>query len=480
MSRLAKTLGLAVAATMALTACGAGTNDKDPASAAKPVVLKMANTSSEMKIQPPVSHFADRVAALSKGSLVIEPVNDYADFASDAEQQVVRDVSNGKVDLGWVGTRGLDTMDVAAFEALTAPMLVDSYELEDAVVRSGIIEEMLPALDKVGVTGLGVLPDALRKPVAVDHPLLSVADWQGISFGTLRSNSQAAALKALGAQPAQLFGHERQQALDSGTLKGFEFGLTNYLDPEWLRAARYVTTNVNLWPQMDLLIADPDRLEELTSQQRGWLSQAAKDAAGDAAYAADLEKQALARACAGGARLANATPTDLDQLRKAFEPVYATLQADPQSKEFLSRIRALKQSTQAAPALSIPAGCTGKAPDLEAAPAGGGPTTDLLNGSYHYVLTQADADAVGDTDEGYPSPTTITLHDGSMTGGCFEQGTYTVAGDRITFHSSEYGTDSTVRFKRANNGDLTLTPVPPMDPGDAFACFYKPWEKDAP
>ena len=299
MSRLARTLGLAVAATMALTACAPGTNDKDPASEAKPVVLKMANTSSEMKIQPPVSHFADRVAALSKGSLVIEPVNNYADFASDAEQQVVRGVSNGKVDLGWVGTRGLDTMDVAAFEALTAPMLVDSYELEDAVVRSGIIEEMLPALDKVGVTGLGVLPDALRKPVAVDHPLLSVADWQGISFGTLRSNSQAAALKALGAQPAQLFGHERQQALDSGTLKGFEFGLTNYLDPEWLRAARYVTTNVNLWPQMDLLIADPDRLEELTSQQRGWLSQAAKDAAGDAAYAADLEKQALARACAG-------------------------------------------------------------------------------------------------------------------------------------------------------------------------------------
>ena len=121
MSRLARTLGLAVAATMALTACGGGTNDKDPASAAKPVVLKMANTSSEMKIQPPVSHFADRVAVLSKGSLVIEPVNDYADFASDAEQQVVRDVSNGKVDLGWVGTRGLDTMDVAAFEALTAP-----------------------------------------------------------------------------------------------------------------------------------------------------------------------------------------------------------------------------------------------------------------------------------------------------------------------------------------------------------------------
>ena len=101
-------------------------------------MLKIANASSEMKIQPPVSHFADRVAALSKGSLVIEPVNNYADFASDAEQQVVRGVSNGRVDLGWVGTRGLDTMDVAAFEALTVPMLVDGSG-GDAVVRSGVV-----------------------------------------------------------------------------------------------------------------------------------------------------------------------------------------------------------------------------------------------------------------------------------------------------------------------------------------------------
>jgi hypothetical protein len=26
-------------------------------------------------------------------------------------------------------------------------------------------------------------------------------------------------------------------------------------------------------------------------------------------------------------------------------------------------------------------------------------------------------------------------------------------------------------------GNLRLTPVPPIDAGDAFTCFYKPWTK---
>ena len=102
-----------------------------------------------------------------------------------------------------------------------------------------------------------------------------------------------------------------------------------------------------------------------------------------------------------------------------------------------------------------------------------------LNGTYRYLLTQADADKVGDTDTGYPLVTTITLKHGGLEGGCFgaDGGTYSVDGDRITFHSVEYGYDSTVTFSRDDQGNLDLTPVPPIDPGDAFNCFYKPWTK---
>ena len=64
------------------------------------------------------------------------------------------------------------------------------------------------------------------------------------------------------------------------------------------------------------------------------------------------------------------------------------------------------------------------------------------------MITQADADKAGDTDTGYPTVTTITLKDGTMKGGCFEKGSYSVVGKRVTFHSDAYNTDSTVTISR--------------------------------
>ena len=106
------------------------------------------------------------------------------EFASDAEQQVVRDVAAARSTSAG-SERAFDTLGVKSFQALTAPMLVDSYALENAVIESGITEEMMKGLDELGVVGLGVLPDGLRKPIGVTAPILGPADWRGITFGTL-------------------------------------------------------------------------------------------------------------------------------------------------------------------------------------------------------------------------------------------------------------------------------------------------------
>ena len=185
----------------------------------------------------------------------------------------------------------------------------------------------------------------------------------------------------------------------------------------------------------------------------------------------------LGDSCMGGARFAQASDTDLAALEAAFAPVYAKLRQQPETKAFIDRIQALKRSTRPEPALTIPSGCTGAAPQRPTAAAG--TATDRLNGTYRYQLTQKDADAVGDTDTGYPSVTTIRLRDGEFKGGCFGPtgGSYTVDDDRITFHSLLFDADFTVTFSVDDRGNLRLTPVPPMDAGDAFNCFYKPWQK---
>ena len=76
-------------------------------------------------------------------------------------------------------------LGVKSFQALTAPMLIDSYALENAVIESGVTEEMMEGLDELGVAGLGVLADgSAPADRASTRPILGPADWRGISFGT--------------------------------------------------------------------------------------------------------------------------------------------------------------------------------------------------------------------------------------------------------------------------------------------------------
>jgi TRAP-type transport system periplasmic protein len=473
------TVALAVIAAVVAGGCsGSGAAGDKAGGAGEPLVLRMANTAGDLEVAPLIKDFVSQVEERSGGNARIEVVHRWGDFAADAEQQVVRDVAAGKVDLGWAGTRVFDTMGVTSFQALQAPMLIDSYPLEQAVVASDIPGQMLQGLTKVAVTGFGILADGLRKPIAVKQPMLGVADWRGMTFGTYRSQGQAQAIRALGATPMEVVGPLRDQALKDGKIQGFELSLYFYshLGLGLTQRAPYVTANVTLWPQVDVLFANPDRLDGLTGRQRGWLQQAAQDTAGRSAAIADRDAQSLNNTCQSGARFANASRADLAALRKAFAPVYASLAQDPQTKAFIQRIQALKESTPAGAPLAIPAGCTGKAPAQPAVSQGTAPAE--LNGTYRYVLTKEDARKAGDTEDVYPQVTTVKLADGQVEGGCFGQGaTYSVDGDQITFEAPEYGYSMTFTFSVDGKGNLHLTPAPSVEKGDAFQCSYKAWTK---
>ncbi|MBA2633304.1 MAG: TRAP transporter substrate-binding protein DctP, partial [Chloroflexi bacterium] len=343
------------------TGGGAATGDTGtPAPTAgsdEPIVLRMANSYGGLDQLPAVAYFVNRVEELSGGGIVITVADSYGDFAEDVEERVVRHVAVGDMDLGWVGTRVFDTMGLNSFQALTAPMLVDSYALQNAVIESGMTDEMIDTLDEVGVTGLGVLAGGLRKPIGTDGPIMGPADWQGIGFGTYRSEGQEAAIRALGATPALVFGPRREDAISSDTIQGFEMGMFIYQDPKWVALAPHVTANVSLWPQMDVLIVSPDRLESLTDEQQAWLQQAADDAAGRSADLADTDARASEAACEAGARFAEASEADLAALDDLFEPVYADLERDEQTRNFIEEIRALKESVSPESEPVIPPGC---------------------------------------------------------------------------------------------------------------------------
>lgn len=357
-----------VAGSLALAGC---TGAVDKAGGAGPVVLRMANVYSDLDYEPGIQAFVEAVEAVSDGAMVIEVVSEWSDFAPDAEKQIVADVAAGEADLGWTGTRVFDLLDITAFTPLTAPMLIDSYALQDAVVESELPARMLESLDAVGLHGLAVLGGGLRKPVAATAPLVAASDWEGVTFQAFPSNAHAEAIRALNATPTDVLWDLLDEGVIDGDIRGFEKNLRIVRINGQHLLAPYVTANVNLWPETSVVFANPARMAQLTEQQRGWLDEAAGATASDSSELYDDQAE-LETLCDGGARAAEASAAQLDELSAAFAPVIEGLRSG-ETGAAIDHIEELKTSTRAEPPLRIPAECTTSAPATAPAPA----TSDL-------------------------------------------------------------------------------------------------------
>ena len=223
----------------------------------------------------------------------------------------MRDVAAGQADLGWAGTRVFDLLGVDALTPLTAPMVIDSYALENAVITSKLAPDLLRSVDELGITGLALLGGGLRKPIAADAPLLSADDWKGVTFQSFPSAGQAAAIRALGATPSNVLFENLDAGVVAGDIRGFEKNLHIVRMNAQEHIAPYITTNVNLWPEPSIVFANPAALARLTETQRGWLAEAAERATAESSNLYDDQSE-LESLCAQGAQPVAATAADLD------------------------------------------------------------------------------------------------------------------------------------------------------------------------
>ena len=102
----------------------------------KPVVLTMANGNG---LPLELEAFAASVARLSHNTVRIKFENNWRQGSPSYETEVIADVEAGKADLGWAGSRAFDSVGVPTFDALHAPLLIDSYALEQKVLESPLM-----------------------------------------------------------------------------------------------------------------------------------------------------------------------------------------------------------------------------------------------------------------------------------------------------------------------------------------------------
>ena len=370
--------GLAATALIAVAAgCGGSGGDKaGGASKEHPVVLKLE---SEDALQlTGATEFAQTVGRLSEGSLRIDLVPAGRSTEIDFERGVVEDVRDGRAKLGIVGARVWDTMGVGSFQALLAPFLVDSYELERRVLESPLAVEMLAGVGQARVVGVALLPGPLRRPFGITRALVGPSDYRGATIGLRPAVLAGEALRALGAKP-------RSYAPgDLGGLDGAE------LDPATVAYndlnRQVLTTNVVLWPKPFTIVMNRKAYDALTDEQQELLRRAAREAiAPELRQIERDEARAMGELCTQ-LSFVTATARDRVALRGAVKAVYAGLEGDPRLGRQLAAIEEMKRET--APMIAA-------VPDCRPVTAGDPTGVAALEGTWETTWTRAGLIAEG-------------------------------------------------------------------------------------
>jgi TRAP-type C4-dicarboxylate transport system substrate-binding protein len=461
---------------------GCNSDNSDRAGGEKPVkprVLVMANANDDLG---ELEAFEEAVKRVSGGHLSIKWRNEYGKGrGGNAEINLIRDVNAGKVDLGWAGTRVFDELGDPAFNPLHAPLLIDSYDLEEKVLSDHLVAPMLASLDDLELQGIGVLPGPLRRPLG-KRPLRGLDDWAGARISYSGGDQIRRALRSFGAKVSYDNPTVREP---TEKLDGIETYIAAVPGNHYQHDMPYLTGDVVLWPRPLVLFAGPD----VSSDDLAVLRQAAKAAIPEAiALSRSLESDGLSEACRTTFKVVSASAQQVEGLRSAARPVYDRLEQDTAASAAVARIRELSREGA-------------KTVDSVRCPAASKPATraTIPAGTYRTFVTRADAQERGfswaNVVEEDPDPKAlksktkenrlqftkqgafavfdVTL-DGTANIGW--EGTYSIYRDRITVKGNE-GTTITARVE-VDGDRLRFTDVQPgPDTPEALTWGSEPFVK---
>jgi TRAP-type C4-dicarboxylate transport system substrate-binding protein len=439
-------LALASLATVAASCSNdAGADKLGGQGNVEPVTLTVAHGGGGGGAPAPLAIFADEFGRQSGGTVTFEYRHGWRRGDVDTEARTVEDVQAGALDMALVGASVFDKLGVDSFQALLAPMLVDSHDLQEAVFDSGIPTEMLAGANELDdIVGIAVLPGPMRKILGIDHPFVGPADFEGQVVGVTQSAVADQTMAALGATTLDLGGGAPLVGVDASEV---QFGS---IADNYTEVGDYVTANINLWPRPLVIVMNAERFESLSAEQQTALREAAQAAiAGslDAARSGDTDKAAVI--CVTDMTMAVATDDDLSAMHAALEPLYADLASDPVTARYLEAITTLKDEIAAPP---DSAECEPAVPDGSGFPQG-----TFENQSNRLEL----ADGLY----------ALTDHQGVLQS---PRGVYEVFEDHVTFEG-EFSGRWTFDGATLTFSQLTTPDGGPIPPGSAGVWGGQPW-----
>jgi TRAP-type C4-dicarboxylate transport system substrate-binding protein len=344
------------------------------------VVLTFASNTGGLPSQ--IGVYLDEVERRAGGTLQLDYIDRWRQGEPDQEVGLIADVQDGLVDMAWVGARAFDSVGMTSFQALVAPFLVDSYDLQDEVFAAGVPARMLAGLEALDLTGIGVLPGPLRQMLGIDHAFTQPSDFAAYVVGTSGGDLAERTLRAFGSTPRKVPAETPLDGLD-----GLDYHLGAIYGNNYFEGATHVTVNFDLWPRPLVIFAGSDLFADLSTEHQVILRDAAAATIGPASQATrDEEAEGGDGLCSVGIALVELDDDDRAALLDASAPVYGELDQNPETRSFLAEIRTIKTQT-AAP------------PETLACPeeAGGSSSVSTpIDGVWRVTTTAADLVAAGD------------------------------------------------------------------------------------
>ena len=144
-----------------MTSGCSGSVDKAGGAVPEPTrTLKLLNPRWGVEVEP----FVDEVAKLSEGVLVVEQGEQFERGSPDSEVEAIKAVQAGRTDLAVIPVRAFGLVGMRSFDALIAPMEIDSMSLQEQVLSSDIATDMVSGVEGLGLRGIGILPGPMRFP----------------------------------------------------------------------------------------------------------------------------------------------------------------------------------------------------------------------------------------------------------------------------------------------------------------------------
>lgn len=368
------------------------------ARALKPVTLRMVTPVSSEELLP----FVAAAERLSGGTIQITVEGKWHVGEPGAEQASIGYVQAGKADLGGAPVRAWDGVGVPTFDALIAPFAIDSYALQSRVLGSDLVAPMLTGTQRLGLTGLGVQPGPIRRPVGIARDLVGPSDYRKARLAISASDVASRTFGALGATSTP-FAFQGSPLVD---FDGAEQQIASVEGNQYDGVARSITANVDLWPRPTVLFGNTKALERLAPKQRAALRLAADQSV------RPVLQQMLANENASTANLCrrgklafvSATAQQLADLHNATESVRARLRTDPLTRRALAGIEKLRSQTATEEPEQSPS-CSGAAGLAPPRPE----TAGVLDGVYTQTITAEDLLAAGSPDADPANYGTTTL-----------------------------------------------------------------------